>query len=215
MTTEINKLINLLESTFDRIYLLTKLDNTYQRNILLKKLDLIGISKCKNFEIYYDIPIIYDDEVFNKFKTPGIEFTHKHKYAKITYLHYIINGISKELNYNRILILEDDIDIPLDIEYIYELFNNMDYTQKFILLNKHSCDIFKYEDYMNLSIIAKINAKFPIAGYIVNREGMSEFINYYKETTGNDDIMNTITYLPSTYVYKMFIIKNSETAHIQ
>ena len=140
---------------FDHIFCITYVNNG-RYNSIIKELDRVGILTSGIFEFVYDVDHKYKDIMHNIIPADWID----RKQSKIlTIIHYKIWKICKELNFNRVLILEDDVAFLKDINKLKEYLETT---------NFYDITLF---DYTNSTDDNSVNSFFSTACYSINKLG--------------------------------------------
>ena len=180
---------------FDKVIFLT-LSDAYERHQNIQ--NQINRFNIKNYYIYYStkLPNIYlkCSNLFPQLKTDyyeDIKKYNKYIYANnfsVSINHLNIIKIFYELGYNKILILEDDINLN---EYDGSIYDKIiDYIPENYDLLKFNNDDYKYDDLQENDLINPIFIKMdenePNYGsnfYALSRNGMKIYIDYLLETS--------------------------------
>ncbi len=138
---------------FEHIFILSRCSNFKQRELLEAELKRVGIT---NYTFWYNIDSnLIDTTHF----VPEMSISQ----CRATYGHYSIIKICYELNYNNVLILEDDIRFLKDIDSIQ---NGLDE-----FLNSNS-DFYLF-DWITLDNVVNY---YLLDAYYLNRRGMEYLI---------------------------------------
>ena len=145
---------------FDKIYIISYIKNYDKREKLKKELNRVGIEE---YEFIYS----YDTTIINN--PNNIDY----KKLSVSFTHYDIIKKSYELNYNHILILEDDVIFLKDVNEIHIL---IEYNEKL------NYDINYYDYQYRLMEDKNIKQIFLTSCYSLNRQGMLFYINNFEHT---------------------------------
>ena len=153
---------------FEHIFVLSRCSNFERRKMLDKEFERVGLT---NYTYLYqpDSKLLRYDGYGNPYMTEVK--------VRCNYAHYSCIKMAYELNYDHILILEDDIIFYKNLNKIEELFENF-YN------NRHNYDIYLF-NYANkndnIITIIDDNTLLYAAAYYLNRHGM-EYMIYCLET---------------------------------
>lgn len=160
---------------FNNIYVVSRCSNFQQREKLEREFKRIGL---KNYNWFYNC----DDELINYERF--IDYHRSKAAVRCTIGHYRLIKTLYELNYDNVLIIEDDVHFLKDINKIkkqLELFNK----QK----NLCNCYFFSYVIYQKISI-------FLADFYYMDRKTMKYLIYCYEHFPCPND-----NYLFTNYLY--------------
>lgn len=96
---------------FDHIFCITYLENNRYKKIC-EELDRVGILKSGIFEFYYDCDYKYKDIMHDALPADWVD---RDQSKILTIYHYKLWKIIGKLNFNRVLILEDDVAFLKDL----------------------------------------------------------------------------------------------------
>ena len=145
---------------FDKIYVISYIKNYDKREKIKKELKRIGI-------IDYEFAYSYDTTIINN--PNNIDY----KKLSVSFTHYDIIKKSYELNYNHILIIEDDVMFLLNENEIHNL---IEYNENL------NYDINYYDYQYRLTDSDDTIQIFLTSCYSLNRQGMLFYINNFEYT---------------------------------
>lgn len=145
---------------FDKIYVISYIKNYDKRERLKNELKRIGI---KEYEFIYS----YDTTIINN--PNNIDY----KKLSVSFTHYDIIKKSYELNYNHILMIEDDVMFLKNVKEIHDL---IEYNESL------GYDINYYDYQYRLTDDDDTKQIFLTSCYSLNRQGMMFFIKNFEHT---------------------------------
>lgn len=192
---------------FDHIYIISRCKNFDRRQKLDEQLSKICLT---NYKYWY---------------VPDYEFTNSKLFLSNDYLtdsnkrctmgHYSLWKITYELNYDNILIIEDDAAFLKDLSKIIEV---LDEFEK----NKSNSDIYMF-DYAHYDDVEQIISYLLTTIYYVNRTGLeylismhetyniaadNYFIDFYKMKDYDDDFIIYYSVYPGKCTIDLLITKD-------
>ena len=214
------KLTQYWENNFDRIYCLFYTPYKKERLIpISNELQRVGILNAKNFTFFYDCSSPYDEIMYKNIKIayhPGDE---RLFIKKLSMKHYQMLKISYNLEYKKILIIEDDMRFLKDLNNLYDLLlkapKDADITlfDKMIwkIPNEIYNKVFNNQLYLDYSNYNLFTLAFSSTGcYAVSRNGMDELItNYENALTASDTYTNNVPGLSIKMGCKKYVINEN------
>ena len=150
-----NELTNVWENKFSHIYCLHYLPYTDRVSPLLDELNRVGLLKAKNFSFKYT----YDSPFYDKLMEMGIKMHHaalvSKRLFKCTMGHYFVLKEAEGLNYERILIIEDDVKFLKDLSLLKEILESTPDDADVVLYDKWPFNKEMYDILLNTSYVNK------------------------------------------------------------
>lgn len=182
-----------MKTIFDKIYVISYIKNKERRNKIIKQFEFLNITNYEfiyGFDMYSLKDFLYDPNKHNIYNTTSVDYN----------IHGISCGIAHftalqhaQINdYEKILIVEDDIQFIKDINYIEYMFNNY----------RCDADIIKFHSilFQNINTVPnEIIDKYYMKGWIGS--GATCYGIYNKQTINN---------MIDAYVHKSIIADSYE-----
>ena len=168
---------------FDRIFCVTYINNGRYKK-LCKELDRVCILKSGIFEFMYNCEFRYKDQMYDAIYAPHV---HPKYMVPCTIQHLKIWNIMRELGYERILILEDDVAFLKDLNEIERGLETADYKD---------ITLFHY-------LWLKENIYYSTACYSINQWGAEVLIDNFNKNenfTVCDQLLFGKEYIEVTHV---------------
>ena len=221
----------------DKIYIITLPQCNRYKKLLQQLIDL-NIAPADKIEIFYSNPLpkslhwfatqaIHND-YYDKLIQSGVVDDNVYlKVMSCSLAHYNICKIAKELHYNKIMILEDDTEFLDNYELIRNTFENIpeeSYVFKFTFDSGslYHDKITKPDNGTNIQEYSNEDFKGIKAcsgGYVLNKQGIDEFVYLYNEHLYHaDDVFKLVqVYYPLIPIVKIHTHKDSviETYNIK
>ena len=147
-------LTKLWDEKFDHIYLQHYPVYTERFDYIINELNRVGIYNCKNFSIYYSIPNQAEEIIYNYYKDNNLLASDNININMFRqgYTHYRILNEAKMFNYERILIIHDDIRFLKDLELIYKIISGIPDEYDICLFDYINCLLDTIDDSIDTPI---------------------------------------------------------------
>lgn len=199
---------------FDAIWCIDYKPMKLRKQLILKQFERVGILNHPNFKFHQTFSSPFDNMLYQKMVQSGKiikQYQYNQQIMNASLGHYACTKKSLIDNYNRILIIENDIRFLKDINKIQEYLNNLPNDYDIILFDYFQhCSNQEFEQYKNKHKINNFFAQYinlSSAGcYSLSNKGMKIFSQLYETKFCASDVLLAKIDL-SNLLKKCFTIK--------
>lgn len=173
---------------FDKIYCINFIQYKDRKKAMQKQLDRVGILDHPNFQFHHTFISPYTNLIFTICKQLNICKQPKMSLARFNLSlngHYECIKKSEINDYEKILILQDDIRFLKDLNKCQQILINMPHDANLILFDKYkniNSQFIPYNNYFN-----KFNTAYSAGLYMLDKKGISSIAKAYQnELTFSD-----------------------------
>lgn len=156
-----------MDKIIDHIFIISRCSNFKRRKYLDKQLSYLGIT---NYQYWYVPDFDFDNSnIFKKLYGEKISLSNR----RTSIGHYFLWKMCNDLEYDNILIIEDDVEFIKDLNIYKKIIDDFNEV-------KHKFDIYMF-DYFKDYNYSHIIDKYIFADcYFVNRNGLKFLINQHE-----------------------------------
>ena len=170
---------------FDRIYCIHFVQYTKRKQLLEFELNRVGILNSGIFQYQFT----YNNFKFNQYIKEVLNIPcHFYRYISVALGHYEAIRDAYNKDYNRILIIEDDVRFLRDLNKIEQILNNRPQNTNLILYDKFIYYKYELKQFMPINnYYSTFKNCWSAACYQLDRKGMQKLISLMETELKNPD----------------------------